>query len=242
MWKIFYLKNEDKFETMNLINTWKQFVYSKMNIKVKQYFAEKLVVFFDNRMIFQQKKGMHDNLIDSLANAENNMKGFDVIFKSINLYWIAEENGDNFLIVSNLPHEEDFYPSIKNGYGFELMQDDAIPMNGKIEKLKFMSWSTLVFDVSLSDFYKGWINYTPSLEKRSELQALYILCSVYYKDNNLSLTERIAYEDTIKQSDKYKELYNKILKIMPKIENSLEQEWRVNVVQNNTEKKNKVKQ
>jgi hypothetical protein len=237
MWKIFYNKNIDKLETRELVNSWKRYVFSKLDIKVKKYFAEKVVVDFDNKMIFQQKKGMHENLMESLAFAENNIKDYLLIFKEVRAYLIEEDNGDNFLIVSNLPNDESYYPSIENKFEFKLIEDDAIPLNGKFEKMEYLSWGTLVFNVSLSDFYRGWINFTPSLEKRTELQTKFILSNVNYKKNELSLTEKIEFEKTITENSQYDELYQKILKIMPKIESSLEQEWRVKVVSQTSDKK-----
>lgn len=228
MWKIFQAKELTVLEAFQSVSDWKALVFSKMDIRLKQYFAEKVVIHFDNMMLFQQKRGMHENLMEALSIAEKEMQNADILFQEIRCFWIPEEE-QSFLITLNLPAEESFYPNGK--YGFELIKDDAVPMEGRKDKLQQTSWENLVFSPDLSDFARGWINYTPALEERSKLQAKFILLNANFKKPELSLLEKIQFEEKIETHPQYNELYNKVLRIMPRIESSLEQEWRTAIVQ-----------
>lgn len=240
MWKIFYKTNKDLKESIEIIDTWKNFVFSKMDIKVKKYFAEKIVVLFDNKMIFNAKNGLHENLIESLVQVEENISSYGLIFKQIKAYMIFDEDSV-FLVTKNLPDDQDFWPTKKNGFGFELHADNVHLVLDKIEDLEFNSLSMMVFDVALSDFYKGWINFTPEMKKRTELQTNYILMMMNAKNNEeISLVNQIEYEKNLKEQTKYQELYNKILKLMPKIETHLENEWRTSLTSGVVDKRRKL--
>lgn len=227
MWKIFQSKNLEILESFHSVNDWKDLVFSRMDIKLKQYFAHKVVVYFDNKMLFQQKNGMHENLMESLSLGEKEMQQVGALFPDIRAFWIPESN-NSFLITSNLPNEESLYPRGK--YGFELVKDNATPGEGKLEKLQHDSWGNLVFSSELSDFARGWINYTPSLEERTVLQVKYIIMTTNFRNKDMSLMEKIQFEENVEKYPQFEELYNKILRVMPKIESSLEEEWRTSIV------------
>jgi hypothetical protein len=226
MWKIFQNKDLDILESFQSVDDWKDSVFVKMDIKLKKYFAEKVVVYFDNMMMFNQKSGMHENLMESLSIAEKDMQQVSGLFPDIRCFWIPE-NQNSFLITLNLPNEKEYYPTGK--YGFELIKDDATPENGKLEKLQHTGWGNLVFSSELSEFAKGWINYTPSLEERTNLQVKYIIMNANFKKDG-TLLEKIKFEENIENYPQFEELYNKVLRIMPKIESSLEDEWRTAIV------------
>lgn len=227
MWKIFQNKNLEILDSFQSVNDWKNLVFSRMDIKLKQYFAQKVVVYFDNKMLFQQKNGMHENLMESLSLAEQDMQQVSPLFPDIRAFWIPENN-NSFLITFNLPSEEGLYPSGK--YGFNLVKDDAVTSNDKVDKLQHESWGNLVFSSALSDFARGWINYTPSLEERTILQVKYIILNTSFKNRESSLVEKVQFEENIEQHPQFEDLYNKILRVMPKIESSLEEEWRTSIV------------
>lgn len=227
MWKIFQNNDLDILESFQSVNDWKDHVFSKMDIRLKQYFAKKVVVYFDNMMLFNQKRGMHENLMDALSVAEKDMQQIAGLFPDIRAFWIPEEN-NSFLITINLPNEEEYYPIGK--YGFSLIKDDATPGNGKLEKLQHDSWGNLVFSSELSDFARGWINYTPGLEERTALQVKHILMIANFKNTESSLLEKIQFEDNIEKHPQFEELYTKILRVMPRIESSLEDEWRTSII------------
>jgi len=228
MWKIFQNKKEDVLESFQSVNDWKDSVFSKMDINLKQYFAEKVVVYFDNMMLFQQNRGMHENLMEALSISEKEMQQTSGLFPDIRCFWLPE-NKNTFLITLNLPDEQIYYPNGK--YGFELIKDDAVPAGGKLERLQHDSWGNLVFSAELSDFSRGWINYTPGLVERTILQVKYIILTTNFKKNEYSLLEKIQFEENIDKYPQFEELYNKILRVMPKIESSLEEEWRSTIVQ-----------
>lgn len=238
MWKIFYKSNQDFKESLKIIETWKNFVFSKMDNKVKKYFAEKVVVLFDNKMIFNAKNGLHENLIESLVQVEENISSYDLLFKQIKAFIIFDDE-TIFLITKNLPIDEEFWPTKKNGYGFELYADTANLVSDKVEELEFNSISTMIFDVALSDFYKGWINFTPDMNKRTELQTNYILMMMNSKNEKQSLVNQIEYEKDLKGKTKYQDIYDKILKLMPKIESHLENEWRASLTSGIVDKRRK---
>jgi hypothetical protein len=227
MWKIFQNRDLEILESFQSVNDWKDLVFSRMDIKLKQYFANKVVVYFDNKMLFQQKNGLHENLMESLSLAEKDMQQISGLFPDIRAFWIPDNN-NSFLITLNLPHDESLYPNSK--YGFELIKDDAVPGDGKLEKLQHDSWGNLVFSTELSDFSRGWINYTPSLEERTALQVKYIIMATNFKNKEYSLMEKIQFEENIEEYPQFEELYNKILRVMPKIESTLEEEWRTSIV------------
>ncbi len=227
MWKIFQNNDLNLMSSFQSINDWKLYVFDKMDVKLKEYFAKKVVVYFDNNMIFNQKRGMHENLLDSLSFAEKEMQQVYDLFPSIRAFWLPEDAG-SFLITLNLPQEEDLFPTKK--YGFKLIKDDAVPATGQLEKLQHTSWGTLVFSPELSDFARGWIDYTPGLEERTVLQAKYIILQNHFKNGEFSLLEKIEFEEKIEEHHQFKELYEKIYKVMPKIESSLEDEWRTSIV------------
>jgi len=231
MWKIFQNNDLNILESFQSVNDWKDLVFSKMDIKVKQYFAKKVVVYFDNMMLFKQKRGMHENLLDALSNAEKDMQKISGVFPSIRAFWIPE-NKNSFLITTNLPDEDEFYPIGK--YGFKLMIANASAIDGKLEQLQHDSWGNLVFDAELSDFSKGWINYTPDLNERASLQSKHIIMGATFKDGVYSLLEKVQFEENIESYPQFKELQEKILRVMPKIESSMEDEWRSTIVNGTT--------
>ena len=236
MWKIFFTKKTDLNDLIPLLEELKLFLFSFEENKIKEYFATKVVVYFDNRMIFHQKKGLHSNLLESLSLAENEMKTAHNLFKQINFYLIQEEKGYT-LLISGLNKDilldkfNESFKAIKSDFG----------SIDNLEKLKYNAWSTLVFDFSLVNFSQNWINFTPDLEERSRLQAEHILFNMTFKKNNTSLLEKVNFDKNINTHPQYAELLEKVLKIMPKIESSLEQEWRTKIINMKNERKIKTK-
>lgn len=226
MWKIFQNTNNTIIDTIQPINDWKITVFSQIDIEVKKYFASKLVVYFDNMMLLNQTRGMHENLLESLSIAEKDMQNSSLLFPDIYCYWLPENN-NSFLITLNLPNNNLYYPI--NIYGFNFIKKESFIEEHKLDVLNNSSWKNLIFSLRLSEFSKGWIDYTPNLEERAYLQTKYIILN-----NNIlksgTLLENISLEENIKNYPKFEELYNKILRIMPKIESSLEDEWRSSIV------------
>jgi hypothetical protein len=227
MWKNFYTKKTDLNTVIQSLEDWKKAIFNEENLKVKEYFATKVVVYFDNMMIFHQKKGLHNNLLDSLGLAEKEMSAANLVFKPINFYLIKEEAGFS-LLTSGLNLTEGMIDLAKE-LGFKLIESDFGGMV-KLEELKFNSWATLVFDFELVNFSQNWINYTPTIEERSRLQAEHILYNMSFKKTELSMVEKIKFEENITKHPQYQELLDKVLKVMPKIESSLEQEWRTKII------------
>lgn len=227
MWKIFYSSESNFFDNFHALESWKEDIFTILEVEIKQYFARKVVAYFDNMMIIQQKRGAHQNLMESLSSAEKEMYSVGILYRPINMYIIKEENGC-VLITSGL---EDKYISTLIPYNFHLIENDASLSEEKEEKMKHLSWSTLIFDVELVNFAKGWINYTPTTEERALLQAEEILMNNHFKKHSMSLVEKVNFKDNIKAHPQYTELYQKILRIMPKIESTLDQEWRTAIIQ-----------
>lgn len=227
MWKIFYSNEKNHYENFQSLEAWKIEIFNILEINIRKYFAEKVVVHFDNMMLFQQKRGIHQNLLESLSNAEKEMQNSAILFQPINMHIIKEENG-YALITSGL---DDKYIDTLVNYGFQLIENNANLGTNKEEKMRHIAWSTLVFDMELVNFATGWINYTPSLEERSRLQTEYILMNMDFKKVQKTLLEKILFKTGIHEQPQYEELYQKVLRVMPKIEGFLEQEWRTAVVQ-----------
>jgi hypothetical protein len=221
MWKIFSKKDLDIEDTINSIEIWKKEIFSLVEVTVKEYFAKKVTVYFDNNMIFQQKRGLHFNLMEALSTAEKEMLNSGGVFGKIELYWLREED-NQILIIFGLDDDKEY---TLTDMGFNLIKKDALPLSNNLEELEHNSWKTLIFDVELVNYVTSWINYTPNIEERSVLQAEYILFNMHFKNQDIGLLERIEFEENIKHHSSYKELCNKVLRIMPKIESSLEQEW-----------------
>lgn len=236
MWKNFYTKKTDLNIVFQSLEDWKTAIFNEESLSVKEYFATKVVVYFDNMMIFHQKKGLHNNLLDSLGLAEKEMSAANLVFKPINFYLIKEEIGFS-LVTSGLKVTEKFL-EMGEKLGFKLV-DSELSGLVNFEHLKFNSWSTLVFDFELVNFSQNWINFTPTIEERSRLQAENILYNMSFKKAELSMVEKIKFEENITKHPQYQELLDKVLKVMPKIESSLEQEWRTKII---TLKDNAVKE
>ena len=237
MWKNFYTKKTDLNIVIPSLEDWKKLVFEEESLKVKEYFATKVVVYFDNMMIFHQKKGLHTNLLDALGLAEKEMSAAYLLFKPINFYLIKEDSGFSLLISGF--KSNDLYHDYSERINFKLINNHLDNLVN-IEDLKFNSWSSLAFDFSLVNFSQNWINYTPNLEERSRLQAEHILYNMSFKKAEVSMLEKIKFQENITEHPQYQELLDKVMKIMPKIESSLEQEWRTKIVSNkNTIKKSK---
>lgn len=222
MWKIFTNQTLTSIETFQAVNDWKSIVFQKTDFKLKKYFAEKVAVYFDNAMLLKKSQGLHDNLLEALSLAEKEIQNLYSIFPDIKCL-VMPEDYNSVLITVNLPNDNTYYPK---DYGFNLFTDNAEPNATKIARLKNQSWENLIFSIEISDFARGWINHTPSLEERTELQVKHILLSKNFQNKNLTLLEKVKYEEDIKKHFQYNELYNKIIKIMPKIETTLEEEWK----------------
>lgn len=227
MWKIFYNPEKNYWTNFQALEAWKEEIFQVLESEIRNYFAQKVVVYFDNMMIFHQKRGLHYNLMESLSLAEKEMQEIGSLFPPITIYVLKEDNGCA-LITCGL---DDRFIDTLHSYGFDLVENNANPSQDKEEKMKFFSWNTLVFDVELVNFATGWINYTPSLEARSLLQTEYILMNMQFRKNTSTLLEKVEFKENIKAHPQYEELYQKVLRIMPRIENSLEQEWRTAIVQ-----------
>jgi hypothetical protein len=232
MWKIFSKLDSSIEKTVLSIESFKHAIFMELEAEVKAYFAEKIVVYFDNNMIFHHKKGLHLNLMDALSDAEQDMIHSSVLFGRIELYWIRGDD-EQSIIIYGLPDDKE---NILIDHGFSLVERDIIPMSDKIEQLQYNAWKTLIFDAELVNYATGWINYTPDMEKRSQLQTEYILLRMEQKKKEMTIVEALKFEENIKQHSAYKELYNKVLRVMPKIENSLEQEWRTGTIAVNVKK------
>lgn len=227
MWKNFYTKKTDLNNIFQSLEAWKNIIFEEESLKVKEYFATKVVVYFDNMMIFHQKKGLHNNLLDALGLAEKEMSAAYLLFKPINLYLIKEDSGFSLLVSGFTPNN--LYENYSENIHFKLVNNNLDNLVN-IEELRFNSWSNLVFDFSLVNFSQNWINYTPNLEERSRLQAEHILYNMNFKKIEVSMLDKISFQENIVQHPQYQELLDKVMKIMPKIESSLEQEWRTKII------------
>lgn len=223
MWKIFFKDNTSAERCLLSIDFIKQEIFTQLEDEVRAYFAEKIVLYFDNNMLFQQKRGLHVNLIDALQDAEQDVIKLNGVFPRVELYWMKEEE-NNTLLTFGLKDKFDKY-FIQQG--FELIKKDAVPSKSLIV-MEFNAWKTILFDIAIVDYISSWIKYAPSLERRAMMQTEYILLSTHLKNNDLSTTEIIAFEENLKKHNSYNNLYEKIMRVMPKIENSLYEEWSSN--------------
>lgn len=231
MWKIFFTQEDNQWLVLQSLEDWKLDIFKNLEIELKKYFAKKVVIYFDNMAIFHQKRGIHANLMESLSLAEKEMQSATTLFPKVVIYIVKEENGC-VLITQGL---SDNYIKTLKSYDFELLENNANLTNEKETKLYNMAWSTLVFDAELINFAQSWIDYTPNLNERSILQAEYILMNVNFKKNNSSLLEKVIFKENINTSPQYEELYQKVMRIMPKIEESLEKEWRTTAIETKIE-------
>lgn len=229
MWKIYKTNQLNILETFQSIEDWKHSVFNQMDMKVKQFFADKMVSHFDNRMIFQSNKSSKENLFESLSDTEKQMTSADILFKPIKFYWIPSEDDDSFVISYGLPEIPSFYPEPK--HNLTLYNDNPTLGNDKIYEIENKAWSTLVFDIRLCNYSKGWINYIPSIEERCLLQTKVVLMNMILKNKeDCSLLEKVEIEEKIKEHPHFQELHNKMVKAMPKLQKSLTDEWRNAVV------------
>lgn len=227
MWKIYETNQLTILETFQSIEDWKYSIFHQMEIKVKSYFAHKMVSHFDNRMIFQQNKSSHENLMEALSDSEKQMNNLDILFPEIKLYWMQEEDG-SFIISKNLPEFKNFEPEPK--HNLNLITRNPVANNQYINELEHKSWSSIAFNMGLCNYAKGWINYIPTLEERCSLQTKVIIMNTLLKNKDYSLSEEVDLEENITKHKAYNDLYERMIKIMPKINKSLTDEWREAVV------------
>lgn len=220
MWKIFTSKNISIENCFFNIENLKLDIFTSLESEVKSYFAEKLVLYFDNNMLFQQKRELHINLMDALSQAEKDMLNIQGVFPRLELYWLHEKEESNTLVIFGLADNLEHFLEKRN---FKLFKKDAKPLVSQ-ELLEHNSFRTLIFDVELVNYANSWIDFTPNLEKRTALQTEYILLNTHLKREDLSMREIIEFENNIQNHPSYNKLYEKIFRIMPKIENSLDQE------------------
>lgn len=225
MWKIFFNQEESYLTVMQAVENWKLGLFNIIQNEIKQYFAKKVVTYFDNLLMFQQKqkKEVHTCLLESLSQAEKEMQDIGGLFGRIEIYLIKEEQGVGLISVGL----EDRHIYTLQEYGFSLVKDNVKISDSKLLTLKQISWSSLVFDVDLINYALGWIDFAPSLEERAKAQATHLLMTTYCKSNlNLTMKEKIEFEENIESHPKYNEIYQKVFRVMPKIETQLEEEWK----------------
>lgn len=222
MWKLFFIET-NLSNSVVIANNWKEILHNKLNISVKKYFAEKVTVLFDNHMLFRQGNGIHENLMDALAQAELDMHSAVPLFPDVNFYLIPEKDV-TFLAVEGLSDSPEYNPDVR--FGIKVFDSHAELSDERKSNIKYSSWSSLVFSIELCNFGKGWINFTPSLEERARLQTKHIISSSNFKKNELSLLQKIQFDNTVEDFPQFDSLYNKLVKVMPKMENSLEDEWK----------------
>lgn len=229
MWKIYQTNQLNLTETLQSIDDWKHSVFNQMDIKVKKFFAEKMVSHFDNRMIFQNTKSAKENLMEALSDSEKQMSLAYILFPPIKFYWMPSDEDDSFVISHGLPDEEIFLPEPK--HNLELVNGNPSFQAERIHEIENKAWSTLVFDISLCNYSKGWINYIPSFEDRCLVQSKVILMNTLLKNKeDCSLLEKVEMEETITEHASFNQLHDKIVRLMPKINKALTEEWRNAVV------------
>lgn len=227
MWQNFYTSSNNLLTTLASMDRIKKDIYDMESIKLKEYFAKKVVLAFDNLMIFFASNGLDMNLKQALAESQEEMNSAKPLFPEIKMYLLKEDVGYS-LMISNL-EASDVAIGMLEVSGFDYVgQEDGIIEN--LPKLEFNSWSTLAFHFSLVNYSHSWINYTPILEERAIQQAEHILFRMTFKKTDSNLHEKLLFLENIKKHPNYKELYEKIVRLMPKLETSLEKQWRVSVV------------
>lgn len=225
MWKIFFNQEESYLTVMQAVENWKIELFNVVQNEIKQYFAKKVVTYFDNLLMFQQKqkKEVHTCLLESLSQAEKEMQDIGGLFGRIEIYLVKEEQGVG-LISFGL---EDRHIYSLEEYGFSMVKNNAKITDSKLIALKQIAWNSLVFDVDLINYAINWIDWAPNLEERAKAQATHLLMTTYCKSNlNLTMKEKIDFEDKVEEHPKYNEIYQKVYRLMPKIETQLEEEWK----------------
>ena len=221
MWKNFYTDKKDFNKIISNLGIVKENIIDLESKNVKKYFANKLVTYFDNLMLLKQKNGIHGNLLEALSIAEKDMLNIDGVFPNVYCYLIEE---DSVLSVLFRNYKED-YNFIKTYFN---STDYSWNNSVNIDELMFESWCNVMFDINQINYSVDWIEYVPSLEDRCTLQAEYILYQTTFKSGEFSLLEKIAFEKNIKNHPQYEKLIDRLIKVMPKIENYLQHEWEIN--------------
>ena len=93
MWKVFFNQEESYLTVMQAVEKWKLELFHLVQNETKQYFAKKVVTYFDNFLMFQQKqkKEIHQCLLESLSQSEKEMLDIEGLFNRIEIYLIKEE-------------------------------------------------------------------------------------------------------------------------------------------------------
>lgn len=226
MWSIFTTNKNNTNDVLDNIEDLKHFLFTLYEAKIKEHFAKKMVVYFDNYMILNKERGLHFNLYEALSRSEKEMREIHKLFPDIELFLFREENENSFMIY-NL-QEEDFVAVENLGFDFIYKTNN---LTGDIKKLRFESMQTLLFSVALVNYAIDWIDYTPSAEERSKLQASFMFLDMKVKKENLDLYQQIMLEKSLDTNPAFNSLYEKIYKIMPRIEQSLEKEWKFGIAE-----------
>lgn len=222
MINLFIKENIKVEEAIFSINEWKNIVFSILEKEVKIYFSEKVIVYFDNYMLFHKERGFHNNLMEALALSSQDMYKSNGVFNRVEIKWSYEESS-HFLMIYGL--KDRLHYTLEN-IGFKLLEKNVSLIKNQEERLEKEFWSTLVFDIELVNFSNGWINFIPEIERRCNLQTEFILLNNQFKKKDLTLLEKIDFENKLTQHPMYDKLYEKILRVMPKIEESLEYEYK----------------
>ena len=227
MWQNFYTSQSDLGNVLKKIQQIKKDLFDVESIRVKEYFAQKVTIAFDNLMIFHAMNGLDSNMRQAFADSQNEMLNSDKLFLPIYLYLVPEKSGYSLLVKN--AKEIDILVGMCAVSQFEHMGE----MEGQIKnwpKFENDSFSTLAFHFSLVDYSRSWINYTPALEERARLQADHILFLMTFKKVESNLYERVAFMEAVRRHPNYQELLSKILKKMPRLEADLEKQWRLSSV------------
>lgn len=219
MWHHFYYKKEDLIDLLDVLKKWQNHVFKIQTEEIKKYFAKKMVVYFDNKMIFNAKEGLHNNLIYALSESEKEMNNVDKLFPSIKAFIIKENIGYSVLIASE-NKLINFNILLEHTEKFNL---DSL-LKVKLLEMKKNALEMLIFDFNLVNYAQNWIQFTPGLKQRSELQAKYVLMQKILKKNDMSILEETEIEKNIENHQQYQELLEKIQKFIPKMELVLEKE------------------
>ncbi len=228
MWQNFYTQTNNIANVIASLEKVRKDIFDMESVKVKEYFARKVVLAFDNLMIFFAGNGLDLNLRKALAESQEDMRDAAHLFPEIKMYLIKEDVGYS-LIVKNL-EATDIVIGLLDVFGFNYMGQEDSVIND-IAKLEQNSFSTLAFNFSLVDYSRSWINYTPALEERAIKQAEHILFRMTFKKIESSIKEQMQFLENVKNHPNYKELYQKIIRLMPKLESSLEKQWRMSIVE-----------
>lgn len=222
MYDFFILNSSDIETTYNVCEEITKHVRHSMQEKVRGYFANEAVIRFDYNVLFNSNMSIYDNLMQSLSEAEEQIPLLKSMFSDISMMIMPTVMLDNhcvLFIFKNLPNE---YHTLLSNLSLKKQEIDNGTDYIIKNKVKAKTYERVIFSLEFVNYAYEWTRFIPAFEERCSQLAEHIIFVKEFGDRPTTFAEKHQFFSQIRNTDKYKKVFNKISNVLPSKERILE--------------------